>query len=152
MKDAPFLLPVITQPDHQNMQFVDVSSVWAQPTTPRLTDNIAWLINANGTVSYAESIMGIVEGYHLGQRVGSPTAGTNGDVVSLLLPGGWNTTFTGLRVTKFDGSPLMHVGIQPTMTVTRTIAGVAAGRDELLESAFTLISGQPATSMSIKAP
>ncbi len=152
LNTAPFWLPVVTDPDHANIQLIDVTYPWVQPAEPRLTDNIAWLINANGTVSYAESIMGIMEGYHLGKIVGAPSAGTNGDIVSMSLPGGFYTSWTGLRVTKFDGSPLMGVGVLPDVPIERTLAGVAAGRDELLEKAFEVVSGEPASAMIISKP
>ncbi|MBL8165925.1 MAG: hypothetical protein JNJ61_28325 [Anaerolineae bacterium] len=53
-------------------------------------------------------------------------------------------------MTKFDGSPLFTVGITPDILVERTLAGVAAGRDELLERAFEFVSGQPANTMQYR--
>ncbi len=147
LESPPFFIPIVTQPDHHDITFVDVTTTWVTPEAPLLTENIAWLINGNGTASYAESLMGIVEGYQLGTIVGTPSAGANGNAVALQLPGGYRTQWTGLRVTKFDGSPLFTVGITPDIPVERTQAGIAAGRDELLEQAFTAISGQPITTM-----
>jgi hypothetical protein len=46
-----------------------------------------------------------------------------------------------MRVVKHDGSQHHLVGIQPTIRVTRTIAGVRAGRDEFLERALAVIRG-----------
>ncbi len=39
-------------------------------------------------ISYAETVMGIVEAYKLGEILGGPTAGTNGNVNPFNLPGG----------------------------------------------------------------
>jgi len=83
--------------------------------------------------------MELIEHYHLGAIVGSATAGTNGDVAEITEPTGCRTTFTGLRVTKLDGPRHHLVGVQPTIPVSRTITGVAAGRDEVLEKAFTYV-------------
>lgn len=54
-------------------------------------------------------------------------------------------------MTKFDGSPLFTVGVTPTVPARRTRAGVAAGRDELLERAFEVVSDKPAGAMSVRA-
>ncbi len=80
--------------------------------------------------------MGYVAHYGLGEIVGQSTAGANGNVNPLNLPGGFTISWTGMRVLKHDGSQLHTVGIQPTVPATRTIAGVRAGRDELLEVAL----------------
>jgi hypothetical protein len=44
-----------------------------------------------------------------------------------------------MRVLKHDGSRHHGVGIAPTVPVSRTIAGVIAGRDELLEKAIEAV-------------
>jgi hypothetical protein len=49
------------------------------PLEPRWRMPVAFMTNS-GAISYAESIMGIVEHYRLGEIVGSPTAGTNGNI------------------------------------------------------------------------
>jgi C-terminal processing protease CtpA/Prc len=67
--------------------------------------------------------------------IGTPTAGANGDVTSLLLPGGLTVWFTGHDVRHADGRPLQRVGLQPTIRVEPTVAGLRAGRDEVLERA-----------------
>ncbi|MBC7978819.1 MAG: hypothetical protein H7138_27865 [Myxococcales bacterium] len=89
--------------------------------------------------SYAESVMGLVEHYHLGEIVGAATAGTNGDIAQISEPTGCTTIFTGRRVTKLDGSRHHLIGIQPTIRASRTIAGVLAGRDEVLERALVYV-------------
>lgn len=42
---------------------------------------------------------------------------------------------------------MFAVGIKPDVAVERTLAGVAAGRDELLEAAFTALTGRAAGEM-----
>jgi hypothetical protein len=139
LRSPPFWIPVVTRPDHLDMQFVDVSYEVVQPASPRLTLNIAWITNANGTFSYAESILGTVEGYRIGEIVGQTTAGANGNRVALDLPSSLYIGWTGLHVTKYDGSPLYGVGVTPTVPVTRTLEGVAANRDELLGAALAIV-------------
>jgi hypothetical protein len=45
--------------------------------------------------------------------------------------------FTGEEVLKLDGGPLQRVGVQPRVRVDRTVEGVRAGRDEILEAAIS---------------
>jgi C-terminal processing protease CtpA/Prc len=87
-------------------------------------------------ISYAESVLGIVEAYRLAELVGEPTAGTNGNVIRLSLGSGYTVTWTGMKVRKHDGSRHHGVGILPTIHVSKTLAGVRAGRDEQLEAAI----------------
>ena len=49
-------------------------------------------------------------------------------------------TWTGMKVLKQDGSRHLDVGILPTDPVSRTIRGVAEGRDELLERALAIVT------------
>ena len=67
--------------------------------------------------------------------IGTPTAGANGDVTLMVLPGNLAVSFTGHNVRHADGRQLQRVGIQPTIRVEPTIRGTAAGRDEVLEAA-----------------
>ncbi|MEP6765805.1 MAG: S41 family peptidase, partial [Gemmatimonadaceae bacterium] len=135
---AKFELPLITQPDGRNVKYEDHSWNLA-PTTPRIRAHVYFLTDGRA-VSYAESTMGIVEYYKLGEIIGEPTAGTNGDVNPFVLPGDYRVVWTGLRVRKQDGSTHHGVGIQPTVLVHRTVKAVLEGRDEQLERALVLIA------------
>jgi C-terminal processing protease CtpA/Prc len=72
--------------------------------------------------------------------VGSTTAGADGNVSEFYLPGGLRSMISGIGVFYPDGTPTQRVGIVPDYTVTPTIAGVRAGRDELLEYALQLFN------------
>lgn len=71
--------------------------------------------------------------------VGSPSAGSNGDVTNMVLPGGLQLSFTGQGVRRPDGRQLQRVGITPHIAVAPTLAGLRAGRDEVLERAMTYL-------------
>jgi hypothetical protein len=136
----PFLVPVITQPDHRNIEYQN-AAYNIENHEPVFNAKIAFLSNANGTQSFAETVLGIVDGNKLGAIVGAPSSGTNGNAVDLTLPDGTVVRWTSLRVTKFDSSPLLGVGITPTVPVSRTIAGIATGKDEILERAIGVVRG-----------
>jgi C-terminal processing protease CtpA/Prc len=72
--------------------------------------------------------------------VGSPTAGANGDVTTIVLPGGLRMWFTGQEVRHVDGRQLQKVGVVPDITIRPTLAGVRAGKDEVLDRALAWIS------------
>jgi hypothetical protein len=69
--------------------------------------------------------------------IGSPTAGANGDITRLVVPGGITLTFSGHDVRHVDGRQLQRVGLIPDIEARPTIAGIRAGRDEVLERALT---------------
>ncbi len=136
---AQWQIPVVTRPDRAGVVF-DGRGRWElRPAAPYLAAPRVFITDGRA-ISYAESVMGIVEAYRLGEIVGAPTAGTNGNVNPFTLPGDYGVSWTGMRVLKHDGSRHHGVGILPTVPAQRTRAGVAAGRDELLEKAIEVVS------------
>jgi hypothetical protein len=133
-----FNIPVVTQPDRQGWGWSSLY-FFQTPVAPRFTGRFAFLIDGR-ILSYAESLMGIVEGERLGALVGGPTAGTNGGMDPFGVAGGHTLRWTGMDIRKKDGSPHLGVGIKPTVPVSRTLAGVIAGRDELLEKGIEVVS------------
>ena len=68
--------------------------------------------------------------------IGSQTAGADGNVSYIFLPGGLKTNMTGIGVYYPDGRETQRIGIVPDIEVRPTIAGIKAGKDELLERAL----------------
>jgi hypothetical protein len=136
---AQWHIPIVYFPDRKNMKF-SFSNWSVTPKEPRLKAKIAFLTDGRA-ISYAETYMGMVEHYKLGEIVGGPTAGTNGNINPFTLPGGYRVIWTGMKVLKHDSSQHHGVGIQPTIPVSRTIRGVAEGRDEILERALKAVGG-----------
>ncbi len=68
--------------------------------------------------------------------IGSPTTGANGTVTEFHIPGSMTVTFTGEKYFFPDGTQLQRVGLQPDVHAVPTIAGLRAGRDEVLETAI----------------
>jgi C-terminal processing protease CtpA/Prc len=71
--------------------------------------------------------------------VGSTTAGADGNVSAILLPGGLRTMISGIGVYYPDGQETQRIGIVPDIEVKPSIEGIRAGRDELLEKAIDVI-------------
>jgi hypothetical protein len=107
------------------------------PAEPHIAGRVVFL-TGGGAISYAESMMGYVE--TLGLAIaGGPTAGTNGNIKRVGLPTGSTVVFTGMKVTRHDGTRSHLIGILPTIPVEPTVAGIRAGRDEVLERALEVI-------------
>ena len=83
-----------------------------------------FLTNARA-ISFSETITAIVEPYRLGEIIGGPAAGTNGNINPFPVPGGYRITWTGRQVLKHDGSPHHGAGIAPSACVQN-----AGGRGE----------------------
>ncbi|MEO8335599.1 MAG: S41 family peptidase [bacterium] len=131
-----FLTPVNTLPNYKGVGFTDATWTIA-PAAPRLTARMI-MLSAGGAVSAAETALGLFEGNHLGDIVGEPSAGTNGMIDPFALPGGYTVNWTGTLVKKRDGTQHHGVGILPTIPTSSTVAGIRAGRDEVLERAISL--------------
>lgn len=128
-------------PDREKLAGYEERGRWTlEPLKPRLRKAI--FLTSASAISYAESIMGIVEYYHLGEIVGEPTAGANGNVNGVSLPGRFGMSWTGMRVIKYDGSQHHTIGIRPTVPVRRTLRAFDEGRDEVLEKAVELLTSK----------
>jgi len=74
--------------------------------------------------------------------VGSTTAGADGNVSPIPLPAGVQGAMSGIGVFYPDKKPTQRVGIIPDVVVRPTIAGIRAGRDEVLEAGIREILGK----------
>jgi len=72
--------------------------------------------------------------------VGSTTAGADGNVSSIYLPGGLLTNISGIGVYYPDGTETQRVGIIPDVEIKPTIKGIKQRKDELLEKAIEIIN------------
>ena len=93
------------------------------------------------TISQAEHTGLFLEAANGTKFIGSPTTGANGDVTVIALPGGVTMSFTGQAVRHADGRQLQRIGLVPDVLVRPTIAGVRAGRDEVLKRAVRYLGG-----------
>jgi hypothetical protein len=130
-------VPLVVLPDREGWTYREMG--WNLiPMTPRIAGRVVFITDGRA-ISYAESVMSFVEHYKLGEIVGEPTAGANGNVNPFALPGGYSITWTGMKVVKHDGSQHHTIGILPTVPCRRTLGGIVSGRDELLEKALEII-------------
>ncbi|MCT1526938.1 S41 family peptidase [Sphingobacterium hotanense] len=72
--------------------------------------------------------------------IGSTTAGADGNVSEILLPGGLRTMISGIGIYYPNGTETQRVGIVPDIIVKPTIEGIKKGKDEILEKAIEIIN------------
>ena len=92
------------------------------------------------TQSHAEFTVMALQTIPNAKTFGSQTAGADGDVSTMQLPGGIKTTFSGIGIFYPDGTPTQRVGIKIDYEVKPTIKGIREGRDEVLERAIKYIN------------
>lgn len=74
--------------------------------------------------------------------IGSQTAGADGNVSEITLPGGLETFISGIGVYYPDGKQTQRIGIAPGIVVSPTIQGLKYGKDEVLDRAIKYIKEQ----------
>jgi len=67
--------------------------------------------------------------------IGSQTAGADGDISEIFLPGGLKTSISGIGIYYPDGKETQRIGVALDVEIKPTIEGIKAGRDEVLEKA-----------------
>jgi hypothetical protein len=72
--------------------------------------------------------------------IGGTTAGADGNVSTIMLPGNIRTMISGIGVYYPDGTETQRVGIIPDIEMHPTIKGIRNGEDELMNKAIELIS------------
>ena len=145
------LVPIPSRPDQVGFALQPGGPWNLPPLQPYLPARRAFL-TYGGDISFAETVMGMVEAYRLGEIVGDTTAGSDGNINFVYLPGGYNLGFTGMKMLKYDGSQHHGVGVHPTIPASRTRAGVTAGVDEVLARGVAVVKGpQPGPTPQIYA-
>ena len=120
-----------------------------EPNTPNYDGKVAILMDEISQ-SHAEFTAMALRVNSTAMVVGSTTAGADGNVSSITLPGGLRTMISGIGIYYPDKTPTQRVGIVPDIEVKPTIEGIRAGRDEVLEAALRYILGDEVAEDEIK--
>lgn len=115
-----------------------------EPLTPYIDAPVAILVDET-TQSQAEYTTMAFRIHPGAVVVGSQTAGADGNVSQIPLPGDQRAMISGIGVFYPDGRPTQRIGIVPDLEVHPTPAGLRAGRDEVLEAAVQRVLGRTLT-------
>ncbi|TQF17527.1 peptidase S41 [Myxococcus llanfairpwllgwyngyllgogerychwyrndrobwllllantysiliogogogochensis] len=126
----------------QNVGWVKYVDSLRETDLPKYRGRTVTLIDSR-TISQAEHTGLLLKAAADTVFVGSATAGTNGDVTEAILPGDISFYFTGQQVLHGDGRQLQRKGLEPDVKLRPTVAGLQAGRDELLERALQILRAEP---------
>lgn len=113
-----------------------------QPRVPLFTGKVVVLVD-EATQSSAEFHAMAFRTAPGALVVGSTTAGADGNVSRIPLPGGMHALISGIGVFYPDRKPTQQIGIVPDLVVRPTLAGFRAGRDEVLEAGVSRALGRP---------
>lgn len=91
------------------------------------------------TLSQAEYTCMGLDAHPKSIKIGSQTAGADGNVSKMFLPGEVYTYMTGLGTFYPDYTPTQRIGIVPDYEVRPTVQGLREERDEVLE--FAMVCG-----------
>jgi C-terminal processing protease CtpA/Prc len=116
-------------------------SVRLDPVSPRYDGRVVILVDESSQ-SQAEYTAMALRAAPGALVVGSTTAGADGNVSAIPLPGGLRGMISGIGVFYPDGRPTQQIGIVPDLVVRPTIAGIRAGRDEVLEAGIEKALGR----------
>ena len=119
------------------------------PQPPHYAGKIIVLVeeNTQSAAEYAAMAFRTAPGAFV---LGSTTAGADGNVSEIPLPGGFSTWISGIGVFYPDKRPTRSIGIIPDVVVNPTLAGIRAGRDEVLEEALRQILGPHTSSEKLR--
>lgn len=129
--------------------FTFTGPIMLSPLEPRYEGRVAILVDES-SISNSEYTAMALRASPGAVVVGSTTAGADGNVSRIPLPGGLTTLISGIGVFYPDGTPTQRVGIVPDIEVRPTIEGIRAGRDEVLEAALRHILGPDADEEEIR--
>ena len=119
------------------------------PQSPHYTGKVIILVD-EVSLSQAEYTTMALRTAPGAKVLGSTTAGADGNVSQIPLPGGLSSMISGIGVFYPDKKPTQRIGILADMEVKPTIAGIRSGRDEVLEEAVRQILGPQVTLAEIE--
>ena len=120
-----------------------------QPAAPKYMGKIVILVDESSQSQSEYTAMAFRSAPNA-TVVGSTTAGADGNVSAIPLPGGLRSMVSGIGVFYPDKRPTQRIGIVADVEVTPTIQGIRSGRDEVLEVALRQILGPEAPAAEIE--
>lgn len=120
--------------------FIWTEPLELSPEVPQYQGKVVILVNES-SMSQAEYTAMALRAGPQAMVVGSTTAGADGNVSFIPLPGGLRLMMSGIGVFYPDKTPTQRVGIVPDVVVNPTRDGIREGRDEVLEEALRQILG-----------
>lgn len=140
-ESAQLVIPVVRSPDSTATSTLS-KSLPEGDGRPVYAGRTVVLIDERTTGAAERAVM-VLEAAVAATLVGTPSAGADGELTTVVLPGDVLVTFPGQEARRAGGRPVHGVGIAPRVEAAPTLAGIRAGRDEALERALALATAAP---------
>jgi C-terminal processing protease CtpA/Prc len=147
-KDTPFARFTVADLSNPGA-FHFGNAIALNPGTTYYRGKVVILVDEN-TQSQAEYTTMALQSTPNAIVVGSQTAGADGNVSPIPLPGGLSTLISGIGVYYPDKAPTQRVGVRIDVKVEPSLNSIRAGRDEVLEVGIRQILGDGASSEMIE--
>ncbi len=139
-RPTPFARSTIGDPANPGAFHWSGPPFMLEPAAPRYAGKIV-IVTDEVSVSQAEYTAMAFRAAPNAIIVGSTTAGADGNVSPIPLPGGLRSMISGIGVFYPDKKPTQRVGIVPDVETRPTVQGIRGGRDEVLEVALRQVLG-----------
>ena len=141
--DEPTAFVVFTMADLSNPgAFHFGPRISLTPARPHFSGRVMILVDET-SISQAEYTAMALRASPRARIVGTKTAGADGNVSPIDLPGGFRTRISGIGVFYPDRTPTQQLGVKLDVACPNTIAGLREGRDETLDCALREIAKNP---------
>ena len=125
----------INNPGEINHSITD----YIEPVGKQYKNPVVVLVNEH-SISQAEYTAMALRATGRATLIGRPTDGSDGDMSIIKLPGNITTGFSGMGVFYPNGEPTQRIGIIPDVIVEKTVAGIKAAEDDVLEAALKFVA------------
>ena len=131
-----FLLPRLSGPDFRDLY--EVRNFYNPLSQPSYDGPVVLLVGPR-TVSAAENFSIMLVGANRVMVLGRSSAGTNGNITGVQLPGSFSFTFTGMEVLFPDRSQFHGIGIVPDVEVHPVSSDFRDGYDREIAAAVEVL-------------
>ncbi len=131
-------IPIMEKPGSLVKVNINHNKTTSAANVKKYKGYIVLLVNEN-TMSHAEYSTMMFQAIEGTLTFGSQTAGADGNISYIFLPGGVTTRMSGIGIYYPDGTPTQRIGVKIDFMVTPSVKGVREGRDEVLEVAINYI-------------
>lgn len=111
-----------------------------EPVQPRFDGRVVLLVDET-TVSSGEFTAMALQASQRVLTAGTQTAGADGNMSAIPLPGGLVAAMSGIGVYYPDGTPTQRIGIRVDIRCPATLAGIRNGKDVVLDCALREVQG-----------
>lgn len=134
--------PFVISPDISQNYILTENEIIKAATNPDFKNKRYFILVDEGNQSQGEGNVITLQGVTRATTVGAQTAGANGMAITVNFPGQYFSFFSGFGEYYPDGTPNQRLGVKIDVPVSKTLAGMLTGKDEILDRAIELARKQ----------